>query len=213
MFKMKSGEINQEKQPKNLTRETLFESNLVKGGLRNVASHHVESFNFAMETCLQRINQYMKTAEVVPQAAGDDAEFPFKKMTMWFEDFELKMPEKLDSRGGAIGGSSDAAFSLFQGEKDKADVDILGKMYPYECRLRSLTYSAPLYATVARKMDNEEKVNVTLCLGHIPVMVRSKFCNLHNLTEEQLIHRKEDCFEFGGYFIVNGNERIIRMLI
>lgn len=87
------------------------------------------------------------------------------------------------------------------------------KLYPYECRLRSLTYSAPLYATVARKIDNEEKVSVTMCLGHIPVMVRSKFCNLHKLTEEQLIHRKEDCFEFGGYFIINGNERIIRMLI
>jgi DNA-directed RNA polymerase I subunit RPA2 len=33
------------------------------------------------------------------------------------------------------------------------------------------------------------------------------------MSEEQLIKKKEDCFEFGGYFIVNGNERLIRMLI
>ena len=49
-------EINKQRQPKNLTRETLFESNIVKDGLRNAASHHVESFNFAMGACLPRIN-------------------------------------------------------------------------------------------------------------------------------------------------------------
>ena len=89
----------------------------------------------------------------------------------------------------------------------------LNKLFPWECRVRSLTYAAPLYATVARKFDNEPEEKVTLCLGEIPVMVRSKFCNLHKLTEEQLTQHKEDCFEFGGYFIINGNERLIRMLI
>lgn len=44
-------------------------------------------------------------------------------------------------------------------------------------------------------------------------MVRSKFCNLNGMDEEQLARHKEDGFEFGGYFIINGNERIIRMLI
>lgn len=205
--------LNTEKQPKNLTRETLFETNLVKDGLRNVASHHVESFNFAMGACLPRINQYMMTTEVAPPSTSDEGEFPFKKMSIWFEDLELKQPERLDSRGNALGGGADAVFDGLDGDQGKTEIDIQNKQYPYECRLRSLTYAAPLYATVARKIDNEEKVNVTMCLGHIPVMVRSKFCNLHNLTEEQLVHRKEDCFEFGGYFIINGNERIIRMLI
>lgn len=86
-------------------------------------------------------------------------------------------------------------------------------MYPYECRLRSLTYSAPLIATIARKIDNEPEEKVTLCLGEVPVMVRSKFCNLHGLNEEELTRKREDCFEFGGYFIINGNERIVRMLV
>jgi len=87
------------------------------------------------------------------------------------------------------------------------------KMYPYECRLRGLTYAAPLFATIARKFDNEPEEKVTVCLGDIPVMIRSKFCNLNGLSEEQLTLKKEDCFEFGGYFIINGNERLIRMLI
>jgi len=44
-------------------------------------------------------------------------------------------------------------------------------------------------------------------------MVRSQHCHLNGLTEEELVRRREDMTEFGGYFIINGNERLIRMLI
>jgi len=44
-------------------------------------------------------------------------------------------------------------------------------------------------------------------------MVRSKFCHLDGLSEEEMIKRKEDMAELGGYFVVNGNEKIVRMLI
>ena len=86
-------------------------------------------------------------------------------------------------------------------------------MYPSECRLRSLTYSAPLYATLARKIDSEPEDKVTISLGEIPVMVRSSFCHLHGLSDIELVKRKEDMAEFGGYFVINGNERLVRMLI
>ena len=46
-------------------------------------------------------------------------------------------------------------------------------MYPYETRLRSLTYSAPMYATICRKIDDEPQEKITIPLGDIPVMVRS----------------------------------------
>lgn len=44
-------------------------------------------------------------------------------------------------------------------------------------------------------------------------MVRSQNCNLRGLNEEELVRKREDMHEWGGYFIVNGNERLIRMLI
>ena len=171
-------------QPKNINRDIRFTNKVVKDGLRNVASHHVESFNYALDTCLPRMNQYMLTTEVSTQNDSETApKYPFNIMTMWFEDFELKKPSR---SGGSL---------------------------PYECRLRSVTYQAPLYATIARRFDNEPEEKVTICLGEIPVMVGSKFCNLHGLSEQELTQKKEDCFEFGGYFIINGNERISRMLI
>ncbi len=44
-------------------------------------------------------------------------------------------------------------------------------------------------------------------------MVRSAFCHLNGLSDVELVKKKEDMAEFGGYFIINGNERLIRMLI
>ena len=44
-------------------------------------------------------------------------------------------------------------------------------------------------------------------------MVRSVNCHLNGLSEEELVKKHEDMAEFGGYFIINGNERLIRMLV
>ena len=43
-------------------------------------------------------------------------------------------------------------------------------------------------------------------------MVKSNRCHLENLSPAELIERKEESLEMGGYFIVNGNEKIIRLL-
>ena len=44
-------------------------------------------------------------------------------------------------------------------------------------------------------------------------MVRSKFCNLHDRSLNDLIKAKEDVGDFGGYFIINGIEKLIRMIV
>lgn len=55
--------------------------------------------------------------------------------------------------------------------------------------MRGLTYDAPLYATVVRRIDNEPEEKITLPLGNIPIMVRSKKCHLYGLNEEELVRR------------------------
>lgn len=116
---------------------------------------------------------------------------------MWFENFELRKPVR----------QAAAALKTDENSANKAVI------YPSECRIRGITYQAPLYATFCRKIDNEPEEKINISLGDIPVMVRSQYCNLANLSEEELIRCKEDAHEFGGYFIINGNERLIRMLI
>ena len=43
--------------------------------------------------------------------------------------------------------------------------------------------------------------------------MRSSACNLHELSQQQLVERGEEANELGGYFIVNGIERLLRLLI
>ena len=68
-------------------------------------------------------------------------------------------------------------------------------------------------ATVARRVGDLSPMKVQMNLGKIPVMVRSAACHLYGLKSEELIRRKEDSNELGGYFIINGNERLIRLVI
>jgi DNA-directed RNA polymerase I subunit RPA2 len=50
-------------------------------------------------------------------------------------------------------------------------------------------------------------------IGEMPVMVGSRFCLLDPLTQEERIKKGEDLAQIGGYFIINGIEKIVRLLI
>lgn len=93
--------------------------------------------------------------------------------------------------------------SIIEADGSKRDV------YPTEARLRSLTYSAPIYLEVSAYVDDIQRENFVTMIGKLPIMLRSKYCHLHGLKREELIVKGEDPDEVGGYFIVNGNERVL----
>ncbi len=81
-------------------------------------------------------------------------------------------------------------------------------IYPMEARLRNLTYAAPMRVKVQLIIGGEEYVE-TINLGDLPIMVRSKYCNLYGLKPQQLVKKLEDPNDPGGYFIINGSERVV----
>ena len=83
------------------------------------------------------------------------------------------------------------------------------KIFPSEARLRNLTYSSPIYLNVSAIIDGVERESFKTLIGKIPVMVKSRYCNLNGLNEENLIKHYEDPNDPGGYFILNGNERVL----
>lgn len=62
-------------------------------------------------------------------------------------------------------------------------------------------------------INNIQQPSIEKNLGAIPIMLRSKFCNLHGLSPEGLVERGEHETEWGGYFIAKGHEKLIRMLL
>ena len=91
---------------------------------------------------------------------------------------------------------------------------------PMMARLRNMTYSAPVYLEFTIVEEGMEIEEVEEEIGNMPVMVKSMLCNLHRhyLTGEgssdddyknALILKGEDPQDPGGYFIVNGTERVL----
>ena len=89
------------------------------------------------------------------------------------------------------------------------------QMFPNEARLKNLNYSSHIFCDldVIIKVDGEqEEETITfqkISLGTIPIMLHSKICALYNHTSETLKNMGECPYEQGGYFIIDGKEKII----
>ena len=86
------------------------------------------------------------------------------------------------------------------------------KLYPTEARLRNITYAAPLYLGMTIISPDGEKEEKEAEIGLMPMMIWSKKCNLVGLTEKEMVELGEDPQDPGGYFIINGTERVITTL-
>ena len=92
-------------------------------------------------------------------------------------------------------------------------------LFPNEARLRNLTYSAGVYADIlvrvkfAKGAQGEPSVKDVLLpkfpLFEIPVMLHSKPCLLYNKPNEFLQSVGECPYDQGGYFIINGTEKVL----
>ena len=83
------------------------------------------------------------------------------------------------------------------------------EIYPMEGRFRNLTYAAPLSLEMTPIIDGREMETELVLIGDFPVMLKSKLCVLSQLLPEELVAQGEDPNDPGGYFIVNGSERVI----
>src|SRR3989344_1499643 len=81
---------------------------------------------------------------------------------------------------------------------------------PAIARLRNLTYSAPVFVELSVKFENQTD-STEVEIGRIPVIVKSETCNIHGMNREELRENYKDPLDTGGYFIINGNERVIVM--
>ncbi|HUT06860.1 MAG TPA: DNA-directed RNA polymerase subunit B [Nitrosopumilaceae archaeon] len=80
---------------------------------------------------------------------------------------------------------------------------------PAEARLRNVSYSAPVMMEASVIEDGKILESRFVHIGDVPVMVKSNACILNNFSSQKLIEHGEDPNDPGGYFIINGSERVI----
>ena len=85
-------------------------------------------------------------------------------------------------------------------------------VFPTEARERGGSYKGKITVRTGYSLNGISQPMVEKVMGYIPIMVRSLACHLNNLKPEELVKKGEHEQEWGGYFVIGGHERLIRML-
>ena len=88
---------------------------------------------------------------------------------------------------------------------------IVHTITPHECRLRDLTYSAPIVVDIEYTRGKQIVTRKNVQIGRLPIMLRSSRCYLRTLgNDEEAFAKVMECpLDPGGYFIIKGTEKVI----
>uniref|UniRef100_A0A0N4ZVH2 DNA-directed RNA polymerase subunit beta n=1 Tax=Parastrongyloides trichosuri TaxID=131310 RepID=A0A0N4ZVH2_PARTI len=82
---------------------------------------------------------------------------------------------------------------------------------PHECRLRDMTYAAPIVVDIEYTRGNQKVIRHNLTIGRMPVMLRSNKCVLRGLNDKEMAEAQECPLDPGGYFVIRGSEKVVLM--
>lgn len=98
------------------------------------------------------------------------------------------------------------------GEPTHIEVDgSITKLTPQIARQRGLTYAAPLFLKVSTTIGTQ-KEEFEVQIAKMPIMLKSEKCVLKDMSFDELIDVGEDPYEPGGYFIINGTEKVVVLM-
>ncbi len=83
------------------------------------------------------------------------------------------------------------------------------KIYPTEARLRKISYASPIFIEVSAHVNEVQRESFVTQIGNLPIMLHSNSCHLSKMSRQELIDKGEDPDDSGGYFIINGTERVL----
>ncbi|MCQ2069529.1 MAG: DNA-directed RNA polymerase subunit B [archaeon] len=192
----------------------------------NIVNHHVESFNDFLCTSDNPNSRMQKIVDDI-RVPTDDALRGIIKLDperTGGRDIEIRIGRKR-----AADGSIDPQAKPTIKIEDPKVIEANGyshEVTPMEARLRNLNYLSPVYVRFEVWEDGQEREIENggwVRIGDLPMMVKSKGCNLykskleatleHALTDDdylaELVKQKEDPREPGGYFIIGGTERVL----
>lgn len=152
--------------------------------LRATVDPHVQSFSWAVTAGLALLPSEMEPLTIDNPHTGES-------LTLRYESLRLSRP------AAAAASRTDSSAPVT----------------PALCRRAGVSYRGALTAGIVATSSSGVVQRHTLRLGEVPIMLRSAACHLEGLTPGQLLAAGEEEYELGGYFVVNGLEKVLRMVI
>ena len=160
-----------------------------------LVSHHLDSYNQFFKTGLRQIFKEKNPIRILKQQ--DEAT----------KEFNLECELYLGGKDGS---------KIYYGKPMIYDDNYTHFMYPNEARLRNMTYAFTVHfdVDVEFKIVDDETVNHSITLekiflGRFPIMLQSDMCILQNLDPKVRFEMGECINDPGGYFIIDGKEKVI----
>ena len=132
-----------------------------------------------------------------------------------FNNFiEVRMQEIVNELSGSL-ANEEIEIKLGRIRIEKPNVieadGSVSLITPAEARLRNLTYSSPVFLEITVRQGNQTESH-DVEIGRVPAMIGSKICNTYGMSKEVMEKNYLDPLDTGGYFIINGNERIMVLI-
>ena len=161
-----------------------------------LVSHHLESFNEFFKSGIKSIFHENN---------------PIRFIEREDESTLGKRNECLLYLGGKEGNQ------IYYGKPVIYDDDNAHYMFPNDARLRNMTYGVTIHYDVHVDIiyyvgDEKKTYNMLInkvYLGRFPIMLQSDLCILNNMTREVRFNAGECRNDYGGYFIIDGKEKIV----
>ena len=189
---------------------------------RSVVNHHIASYNDFLPTIDHPNSRMQKIVDNV-RSSPDETDRGVIRLDPDRTEgkvIEIHIGRKRDEKTGQIDGNARPTITVGRPLIKEAN-GATHDLYPMEARLRNLNYSAPIHLEFTMYEDGIEREPEKVHIGDLPVMIKSKKCNLHKdnvemdrePTEEEitkfLVDQGEDLCDPGGYFIIGGTERAL----
>ena len=168
---------------------------------KGLVRQQLDSFDEFVQNTMQEVVEESLPIELFPESPypEDHADFVRKKIRIKFGQVYLSQP-MVDEADGST-----------------------EQMFPNMARLRNLTYCASICVDVTRtdsEIDDEgndttvtREETIRLPIGKVPIMLKSTYCLLsisqNPLIDKNLTDLKECTYDQGGYFIINGSEKVL----
>jgi DNA-directed RNA polymerase subunit B len=189
---------------------------------RSIVNHHIASYDDFLPTIDHPNSRMQKIVDNV-RSSPDEAERGIIKLDPDRTEgkiIEIHIGRKRNEKTGQIDPNARPTISVQRPIIKEAN-GATHDLFPMEARLRNLNYSAPIWLEFTMVEDGIEKEAEKVHIGDLPVMIKSKKCNLHgdNMETDRepsaeeldkfLVDAGEDLCDPGGYFIIGGTERAL----
>lgn len=162
--------------------------------VKGLVKQHIDSFNYFVDYGLKEI---LKANQLV--TSDIDPKFYWK-----YTDIYVGIP----SRPGGDGPVAEPGPTVKAPGKSSSK-SFKGVFSPHECRLRDMTYSAPIFVDVEYTRGGKIYRRKHIDIGRMPIMLRSNKCALSGRSDKELAQMNECPLDPGGYFVVKGQEKVI----